>query len=132
MNSTDDTNATRRGSELSEGLCSALVAHNGRLKMMGRTELCAWLRANSSGDYRPAAEAADEIEHLAAAKDSHFAQAMANGAKAREYRDEADALRALLADVDANMRRAWADRSLSADAWPTELAQRVAQAVGAA
>jgi hypothetical protein len=70
-----------------------LVAHNGRLKMMGRSELCAWLRANSSGDYRPAAEAADEIEHLAEAKDSHFAQAMANGAKAREYRDEADALR---------------------------------------
>lgn len=60
---------------------------------MGRTELCAWLRANSSGDYRPAAEAADEIEHLAAARDSHFAQAMENGAKANEYRDEADALR---------------------------------------
>ncbi len=61
--------------------------------MMGRSELCAWLRAKSSGDYRPAAEAADEIEHLAEAKDSHFAQAMANGEKAREYRDEAAALR---------------------------------------
>jgi hypothetical protein len=61
--------------------------------MMGRSELCAWLRANSSGIDWPAAEAADEIEHLAEAKDSHFAQAMANGAKAREYRDEADALR---------------------------------------
>lgn len=53
---------------------------------MGRTELCAWLRANSSGIYRPAAEAADEIEHLAAAKDQHFAQAMENGAKANELR----------------------------------------------
>ena len=53
---------------------------------MGRTELCAWLRANSSGVYRPAAEAADEIEHLAAAKDQHFAQAMANGAKANDLR----------------------------------------------
>ena len=61
--------------------------------MMTRTELCAWLRANSSGDYRPAADAADEIEQLAAAKEQHFAQAMTNGAKAREYRDEAEALR---------------------------------------
>jgi hypothetical protein len=40
-----------------------LVAHNGRLKM-NRTELCAWLRANSSGIYRPAADAAAEIERL--------------------------------------------------------------------
>ena len=54
--------------------------------MMGRTELCAWLRANSSGIYRPAAEAADEIEMLSAAKDQHFAQAMENGAKANELR----------------------------------------------
>jgi alkylhydroperoxidase/carboxymuconolactone decarboxylase family protein YurZ len=55
--------------------------------MMGRTELCAWLRANSSGDYRPAAEAADEIEHLAEACDGHFRQAMENGAKANELRE---------------------------------------------
>ena len=81
------------GSLMSGQLCSALVAHYWRLKMMTRTELCAWLRANSSGDYRPAADAADEIEHLAAAKEQHFAQAMTNGAKAREYRDEAEALR---------------------------------------
>jgi len=60
---------------------------------MGRSELCAWLRANSSGIYRPAAEAATEIEMLAEAKDNHFAQAMANGAAARQYRDEAEALR---------------------------------------
>jgi hypothetical protein len=32
--------------------------------MMDPTELCMWLRANSSGIYRPAAEAADEIERL--------------------------------------------------------------------
>jgi hypothetical protein len=31
---------------------------------MDPTELCMWLRANSSGIYRPAAEAADEIERL--------------------------------------------------------------------
>ena len=60
---------------------------------MGRSELCAWLRANSSGIYRPAAEAATEIEMLAEAKDNHFAQAMANGAAALQYRDEAEALR---------------------------------------
>lgn len=32
---------------------------------MTRIELCVWLRSNSSGIYRPAAEAADEIELLA-------------------------------------------------------------------
>lgn len=53
---------------------------------MGRSELCAWLRANSSGIYRPAAEAADEIEHLAATAASHFEQAMLNGEKANELR----------------------------------------------
>jgi hypothetical protein len=67
--------------------------------MIGRTELCAWLRANSSGIYRPAAEAADEIEHLAAAKDQHFAQAMANGAKANEYRAALEHLRAGMVDA---------------------------------
>ena len=86
--------------------------------MMGRTELCQWLRDNSSGVYRPAAEAAAEIEMLAAAKDQHFAQAMENGANANN-------MCALLRDIDANMRRAWKDGSLSADAWPTDLAQRV-------
>lgn len=54
--------------------------------MMTRTELCAWLRANSSGIYRPAADAADEIEYLAKASDGHFRQAMENGAKANELR----------------------------------------------
>ena len=34
---------------------------------MNRTELCEWLRANSSGIYRPAADAAVEIEYLSAA-----------------------------------------------------------------
>lgn len=37
-------------------------------------------------------------------------------------------LEALTRDVDANMRRAWADGSLSANAWPTALAARVAAA----
>tara|TARA_R110002050_G_scaffold106937_1_gene217118 strand:- start:2276 stop:2473 length:198 start_codon:yes stop_codon:yes gene_type:complete len=31
---------------------------------MKRKDLCTWLRANSSGVYRPAAEAAAEIERL--------------------------------------------------------------------
>jgi hypothetical protein len=31
---------------------------------MTKQELCEWLRANSSGIYRPAAEAADTIERL--------------------------------------------------------------------
>ena len=53
---------------------------------MGRTELCQWLRDNSSGIYQPAADAADEIEMLAAAKDQHFTQAMENGSKANELR----------------------------------------------
>ena len=61
--------------------------------MMGRTELCQWLRDNSSGIYRPAAEAADEIEMLVKAKDSHFQHAMLNGAAANEARAEADAFR---------------------------------------
>ena len=63
--------------------------------MMTRTELCAWLRANSSGIYRPATDAADEIEQLAAAKEQHFAQAMANGAKANEYRSALEKIAAL-------------------------------------
>ena len=37
--------------------------------------------------------------------------------------------RKLLIDLDTNMRRAWKDGSLSADAWPTELAQRLTWAV---
>lgn len=56
-------------------------------------------------------------------EDQHFAQALGNGASAKT-------LLALLRDIDASMRRAWKDGSLSADAWPTDLAQRVAQAVG--
>jgi len=32
--------------------------------LMKRKDLCTWLRANSSGVYRPAAEAAAEIERL--------------------------------------------------------------------
>lgn len=32
---------------------------------MELSELCKWLRANSSGTYRPSAEAADAIERLA-------------------------------------------------------------------
>jgi len=34
---------------------------------MTLNELCAWLRANSSGVYRPAADAASQIEMLAEA-----------------------------------------------------------------
>lgn len=34
---------------------------------MNLTELCKWLRSNSSGVYRPAAEAANQIERLAEA-----------------------------------------------------------------
>ena len=34
---------------------------------MTLNDLCAWLRANSSGVYRPAAEAASQIEMLAVA-----------------------------------------------------------------
>lgn len=63
--------------------------------MMGRSELCAWLRANGSGIYRPSAEAADEIEHLAAAKDQHFAQAMENGASVNAYRAALERIAAL-------------------------------------
>jgi len=87
--------------------------------MMGRTELCAWLRANSSGIYRPAGEAADEIEMLAAAKDQHFAQAMANGAKANEMRA---ALERLIACYSVSHRPQ--DRQ---DAW-----EQAKRAVGAA
>lgn len=66
---------------------------------MSRTELCAWLRANSSGCYRPAADAADEIEMLSSAKDQHFAQAMANGEKVNEYRAALLNLRAAMLDA---------------------------------
>ena len=69
--------------------------------MMGRTELCAWLRANSSGIYRPAAEAADEIEYLARAQDGHFRQAMENGARANALAEAAFAVLALSPDDSA-------------------------------
>lgn len=35
----------------------------------------------------------------------------------------------LLRDIDANMRRAWADGSLSSSAWPTALAMRLSDAL---
>lgn len=44
-------------------------------------------------------------------------------------RADRDALIALLRDVEANARRAWADRSLSAEAWPADLARRVTAAL---
>ena len=44
---------------------------------MKNKELCAWLRANSSGVYRPAADAADEIERLASAA-FRFAKALSD------------------------------------------------------
>ena len=62
---------------------------------MGRTELCQWLRAKSSGIYRPAAEAADEIEMLVAAKDQYLARAMENSAKVNELRNALAAILAL-------------------------------------
>jgi hypothetical protein len=55
----------------------------------------------------------------------HAAAELANAAVV-----DLDELRALLCSIDANMRRAWKDGSLSADAWPTDLAQRVSRAVG--
>ncbi len=45
------------------------------------------------------------------------------------YHEHQKAL-ALLKDIDANMQRAWKDQTLSADAWPTALARRLAAAVG--
>ena len=41
-------------------------------------------------------------------------------------------MRALLIEIDAHARKAWADGTLSAAAWPADLAQRVAQAAGKA
>ncbi len=43
-------------------------------------------------------------------------------------RAEVERLRAVLADVDANMRQAWKAGTLSADAWPVALAKRVTDA----
>ncbi len=43
--------------------------------------------------------------------------------------DELAQCKQLLRDIDANMRRAWKDGSLSAEAWPTELAQRLSKAL---
>lgn len=60
---------------------------------MSRSELCAWLRANSSGIYRPAANAADDIEALAKEAARHFEQAMMNGEAAMVALAEADVLR---------------------------------------
>jgi hypothetical protein len=37
---------------------------------MNTSELCIWLRQNSAGIYRPAADAANEIEHLRAERDA--------------------------------------------------------------
>ena len=49
---------------------------------MTTPELIAWLRENSSGIYRPAAEAADLIERLATISKEHDARAkMANFAR---------------------------------------------------
>jgi hypothetical protein len=37
---------------------------------MNTSKLCIWLRQNSAGIYRPAADAANEIEHLRAERDA--------------------------------------------------------------
>ncbi len=55
--------------------------------MLEQKELCEWLRNNSSGIYRPAAEAADEIERLQKAWDSSFKQALDKGQQAARLRD---------------------------------------------
>ena len=60
---------------------------------ISRTELCQWLRDNSSGVYRHAADAADEIEMLAQLANQHFARAMANGEEVRRLREENERLR---------------------------------------
>ena len=41
-------------------------------------------------------------------------------------------LRSLIKDVDENAQRAWADLSLSTEAWPAALARRVTNAANAA
>lgn len=56
------------------------------MKILEQKELCEWLRNNSSGVYRPAAQAADEIERLQRAYDCAHKQAMENGAAAQLFK----------------------------------------------
>lgn len=63
------------------------------MSTISRTELCQWLRANSSGIYHHAADAADVIEMLAQLSDQHFARAMANGGEVIRLREENERLR---------------------------------------
>lgn len=74
---------------------------------MGRAELCAWLRAASTGENGPAAQAADEIEHLAGISSRHFEQAMKNGAAANEL------LEKLVQQEQAGWQAALTDRQIS-------------------
>ena len=90
--------------------------------MMGQTELCKWLRENSSGIYRPASDAADEIEHLAASKDQHFQQAMLNGAKANE-------LRFVLLALDERLKECSSIPASAADAYDSYYRDMVAEAL---
>lgn len=46
-----------------------------------------------------------------------------------QARAERDMAVALLVAIEANMRRAWNDRSLSANAWPADLAAKLTEAV---
>jgi hypothetical protein len=49
-----------------ESLYNELVKFKGESDDMNDTDLCKWLRGNSSGVYQPSAEAADRIEQLKA------------------------------------------------------------------
>ena len=85
--------------------------------VMSRTELCAWLRANSSGIYRPAADAADDIEQLAEAAAGHFQHAMLNGKAVLAALHQCDALRRALEIIavgDAENQKAQAAEELIA------------------
>lgn len=53
---------------------------------LGRSDLLLWLRQQST-DASTANQAADEIEHLAAASEQHFTQAMTNGQRANQLRE---------------------------------------------
>lgn len=84
---------------------------------MTLTELCGWLRANSSGIYRPAAEAAEEIEHLAAAKDRWKEIADQAQRKASAAKERRDGALGALKNLDARLRECMALGLSAAEAY---------------
>ena len=74
---------------------------------MNNKKLCQWLRANSSGIYRPAAEAAVELERLTSVVKAANSQAEHFERECYLRGEEIERLRAALTRISRTMSSEW-------------------------